>query len=147
MKLRIKLRRKTILHQVTIPQRLNLSASKTSNTTSSNKTTKYNEMIESMIKWFEDRKGKVTYTMSAARRGPNSYDCSSAVFSSLIASGFVPSGTNLGSTVTLWGMLGASKLMVEIPKNQARRGDIFLSGGKGAGICWSKRPYRSIHSK
>lgn len=114
------------------PTTLNLSASKTSNTTSSNKTTKYNEMIESMIKWFEDRKGKVTYTMSAARRGPNSYDCSSAVFSSLIASGFVPSGTNLGSTVTLWGMLGASKLMVEIPKNQARRGDIFLSGGKGA---------------
>lgn len=114
------------------PTTLDLSASKTGNTTSSNKTTKYNEMIESMIKWFEDRRGKVTYTMSAARKGPNSYDCSSAVFSSLIASGFLPSGTNLGSTVNLWNMIGSNNLMVEIPASQARRGDIFLSGAKGA---------------
>lgn len=35
---------------------------------------------ESMIKWMQDRLGKVTYSMTR-RLGPNSYDCSSAVFS------------------------------------------------------------------
>ena len=47
---------------------------------------------DASIQWFEARKGKVVYSMSA-RLGPNSYDCSSAVYLSLIAGGFLPSGT------------------------------------------------------
>ena len=42
---------------------------------------------DASIQWFEARKGKVVYSMSA-RLGPNSYDCSSAVYLSLIAGGF-----------------------------------------------------------
>ena len=35
--------------------------------------------IEKAIKWFENRKGKVSYSMEN-RNGPNSYDCSSSIF-------------------------------------------------------------------
>src|SRR5699024_7779051 len=51
--------------------------------------------IEALIKWFEDRRGKVRYSMSYLRTGPNYYDCSSAVFSALIAGGFRPPGSAL----------------------------------------------------
>lgn len=111
---------------------LNLSANKQGNSGSSNKvTTQHNQMLEKMIKWFQDRKGKVRYSMSS-RSGPNSYDCSSAVYSALFYAGFKPNINWLGSTVSLWGDIGSNKLMVEIPRNQARRGDIFLSGARGA---------------
>ncbi len=43
--------------------------------------------IEQMIKWMTNREGKVTYSMTN-RLGPKSYDCSSAVFFSMIAGGF-----------------------------------------------------------
>lgn len=35
--------------------------------------------VEAVINWFQARKGKVSYSMTN-RLGPNSYDCSSAVF-------------------------------------------------------------------
>ncbi len=65
-----------------------------------------------MIKWMQARKGKVTYDMYH-RLGPNSYDCSSAVFYSMIAGGFLPSGS-MGNTETLFGMVGTKlkKLVV-----------------------------------
>ena len=34
--------------------------------------------IEKAIKWFENRKEKVSYSMEN-RNGPNSYDCSSSI--------------------------------------------------------------------
>ena len=91
----------------------------------------HEDRIDKMIQWFQDRKGKVRYSMQS-RNGPNSYDCSSAVYSALKYAGFKTNISWLGSTVSLWGDIGSSKLMVEIPRNQARRGDIFLSGPKGS---------------
>lgn len=88
--------------------------------------------VEKMIQWFEDRRGKVTYSMTY-RSGPNSYDCSSAVYSSLFYAGFKPNINWLGSTVSLWDDIGSNKLMTEINRSQVRRGDIFLSGPRGAG--------------
>lgn len=91
----------------------------------------HQEMIEKLIKWFTDRQGKVTYDMNA-RSGPRSYDCSSAVYSALFYAGFKPNINYLGSTVDLWNDIGADKLMVQINRSQANRGDLFLSGPKGA---------------
>lgn len=114
------------------PLTLDLSANTGNNTSSNSMTTKHNEMIEKLIKWFQDRKGKVGYSMSSARSGPNYYDCSSAVYSALKYAGFKTKINYLGSTVSLWEDIGPDALMTEIPRNQARRGDLFLAGGRGA---------------
>lgn len=45
--------------------------------------------IEQMVKWFLDREGKVTYSMTY-RLGLSSYNCSSAVFLAMIAGRFLP---------------------------------------------------------
>lgn len=84
--------------------------------------------IENMIKWFKDREGKVTYSMNS-RLGPNSYDCSSAVYFSLIAGGFLPSGTGIGNTDSLFALEG--KLLTSITRSEVKRGDIFVAGYKG----------------
>ena len=84
---------------------------------------------EAVIKWFVDRLGKVRYSMSYLRTGPNYYDCSSAVFSALIAGGFRAPGSLLGSTETLYSLEGS--LLIPISANEARRGDIFVAGYKG----------------
>ncbi|EAF6235962.1 phage holin [Listeria monocytogenes] len=83
---------------------------------------------EAMIKWMEDHKGKVTYSMTS-RLGPSSYDCSSAVFYSLIQGGFLPKNTGIGNTETLFGLRG--KLLKEISRTEVKRGDIFISGTPG----------------
>ena len=85
--------------------------------------------IDAMIKWFEDRLGKVRYSMSYLRSGPDYYDCSSAVFSALIAGGFRPKGSVLGSTETLYGLEGT--LLIPINFSEVQRGDIFVAGPKG----------------
>lgn len=82
--------------------------------------------IETMINWMDQRKGKVTYSM-AARLGPNSYDCSSSVYFSLIAGGFFSSGA-MGNTDSLFGHLeekGWKKT------SSPKRGDIFIWGTPG----------------
>ncbi|MGM0124853.1 hypothetical protein IGI37_002247 [Enterococcus sp. AZ194] len=83
---------------------------------------------ENMIKWMTDRAGKVTYSMTS-RLGPSSYDCSSAVFNSLITGGYLPKNTGIGNTETLFGLRG--KLLKEISRAEAKRGDIFVSGTPG----------------
>ena len=85
--------------------------------------------IDAMIKWFEDRLGKVKYSMSYLRVGPHYYDCSSAVFSALIAGGFRPKGSVLGSTETLYSLEGT--LLIPIDFSEVQRGDIFVAGPKG----------------
>lgn len=102
-----------------------------SNATTAPSKSAHDGMIDKMIKWFTDREGKVSYSMQR-RSGPSSYDCSSAVYSALFYAGFKPNITWLGSTVSLWGDIGTNKLMYEIRRSEARRGDIFLSGGRGA---------------
>ena len=91
--------------------------------------TEHDVMIDKMIEWFQTRKGRVTYSMTY-RNGPNSYDCSSAVYSALRYAGFKTAVNYLGNTSTLWYDVGQNKLMTQIPMSQARRGDIFLSGAK-----------------
>ncbi|EOH93425.1 hypothetical protein UAW_02674 [Enterococcus haemoperoxidus ATCC BAA-382] len=86
--------------------------------------------IESVINWFRTREGKVTYDMAYPNRlGPNSYDCSSAVYYALIEAGFLPKGTGIGSTESLYTLEGT--LLQRISRSEVRRGDIFISGGKG----------------
>ena len=82
--------------------------------------------IEKAIQWMIARQGKVTYSMSY-RNGPNSYDCSSAVFTALKHAGFpIPF---VGNTETLYSMEG--DLLIPISSSEKRRGDIFVSGNKG----------------
>lgn len=50
------------------------------------------------IKWYKDRLGKVTYSMQN-RGGPNSYDCSSALYSALNYAGVFKD--KMGTTATL----------------------------------------------
>ncbi|WP_349497105.1 peptidoglycan amidohydrolase family protein [Enterococcus thailandicus] len=82
---------------------------------------------ESMIQWMQNRLGKVTYSMTH-RLGPNSYDCSSAVFLAMIAGGFLSSGS-MGNTETLFGMVGTK--LKKISRSEVQRGDIFVSGTPG----------------
>ena len=47
--------------------------------------------MEQAIAWMETRRGKVTYSMDY-RNGPNSYDCSSAVYYALMSAGASSAG-------------------------------------------------------
>lgn len=90
--------------------------------------------IENMIKWMMDRQGKVTYSMNS-RLGPNSYDCSSAVYFSLVAGGFLSAGS-MGNTDTLFGHLEANNWK-KVALNSSgyydvKRGDIFIWGTRGS---------------
>ena len=57
--------------------------------------------IDQAIAWMEQRKGHVTYSMSY-RMGPNSYDCSSAVYFALREAGLLPPNIAIGNTETLF---------------------------------------------
>lgn len=83
---------------------------------------------EIMLDWFYARQGKVTYSMTN-RTGPNSYDCSSAIFYALIEAGYLNTGTWIGNTDTLFSYEG--KLFKVISSNDVRRGDIFIAGRRG----------------
>ncbi|MET4548293.1 peptidoglycan amidohydrolase family protein [Lactococcus lactis] len=83
--------------------------------------------IENMIAWMQARKGKFTYSMTS-RMGANSYDCSSSVFFSMVAGGFLSAGS-MGNTETLFGMSGTK--LKEISRGEVQRGDIFISGTPG----------------
>lgn len=91
--------------------------------------------IETSIKWFYDRQGLVTYSMTS-RLGPNSYDCSSAVYLSLIDGGFFPSNQRIGNTDSLFGDLeraGWTQVPIDGNGNAAtQRGDVFIWGKRGA---------------
>ena len=84
-------------------------------------TTTETSKTDKAIEWFEQRKGKVTYSM-ANRYGPNSYDCSSAVYSALVYAGIFDEG-KMGTTATLSNDLinnGWQKT------NSPSKGDVFL---------------------
>lgn len=83
--------------------------------------------VENMIAWMQARKGKVTYSMTS-RTGSNSYDCSSSVFFSMIAGGFLSAGS-MGNTETLFGI--SDTKLKEISRGEVQRGDIFISGTPG----------------
>ena len=83
--------------------------------------TKQTDETSKALEWFEQRKGKVTYSMTN-RYGPNSYDCSSAVYSALVYAGIFESG-KMGTTATL-----AKDLMDKgwEKVSSPSKGDIFL---------------------
>ncbi|EOH94858.1 peptidoglycan amidohydrolase family protein [Enterococcus pallens] len=84
--------------------------------------------IDGVMDFMFSKQGKVRYSM-AARMGPYSYDCSSAVFFALIAGGFLKQGTGIGNTESLYRLEGT--LLTPISRSQVRRGDIFVAGKKG----------------
>lgn len=91
--------------------------------------------LDRAIDWFMDRKGKVTYSMNS-RRGPTSYDCSSAIYYALIQAGIFPEGIYIGNTESLFNDLERHdwKILPESPGGfiDARKGDIFIWGRRGA---------------
>lgn len=93
-----------------------------------------NSKLENMVKWYEEKKGKVTYSMSA-RNGPNSYDCSSSGYYAMKSAGFTDTLNYAFSTETCHSMLTANgfELIKEGTnvKWTMQRGDIIIWGKKG----------------
>ena len=90
--------------------------------------------MDKAIEWFEQRQGKVSYSM-INRNGPNSYDCSSAVYHSLIYAGILPAGFRIGNTETMFVDLPKFGFQrIEADANgyiPTQRGDIFIWGKQG----------------
>lgn len=88
--------------------------------------------VEKMIKWMEDHhrtKGNYPYSMTRRNLNPG-LDCSSSVYYALIDGGFLPKGTPIGNTETLFKLNG--KIFKEIfSYDEVQRGDIFIRGGEG----------------
>lgn len=90
--------------------------------------------IEKMIDFGLAKVGRVGYSMAyPARLGPKFYDCSSFVHYCLIAGGYLPRSSLIGSTETLYKMKGV--YLKEIYSyNEIQRGDIFIRGIEGKSL-------------
>ncbi|MBP2016176.1 peptidoglycan amidohydrolase family protein [Anaerococcus degeneri] len=90
---------------------------------------------EKMIDFALSKVGRVGYCMAyPARLGPSFYDCSSFVYYALISGGFLPRGSLIGNTESLYKLKG--KIFEEIYSYEnVRCGDIFIRGieGRSAG--------------
>ena len=90
--------------------------------------------IEKMIDFGLGKVGRVGYSMAyPARLGPAFYDCSSFVHYCLIAGGFIPRTSLIGSTETLFKMNG-TYLKEIYSYDQVQRGDIFIRGIEGKSL-------------
>ena len=90
--------------------------------------------IEQAIAWMEARRGKVTYSMDY-RNGPNSYDCSSAVYYALMAGGAISAGWAVNTEYEHdWLLKNAFNLIAENSAFAAKRGDIFIWGKRGQSV-------------
>lgn len=111
--------------------------------------------IDKTVKWFDDRKGKLTYSMYGSRNGSDdTADCSGAITQAIREAGGIDDGV-LYSTVTLGGYLSRNGYEC-ISKNEdwdAKRGDIVLmswskdmstSAGSGGHVVVMKDAERSI---
>ena len=87
--------------------------------------------LKKFINWYQQRKGKVSYSMYN-RMGPHSYDCSSALTFAAKSAGLLPKNAPIGSTETLYRYEG--KYLQEIKRSEVRFGDMFISGVKGASM-------------
>lgn len=91
--------------------------------------------VDKALAWMQARLGKVTYSMEN-RNGPSSYDCSSAVYYALIEAGFLPKGSWIGNTDSLFNDLeknGWTQLHPDAQGNvSVKRGDVFIWGKRGA---------------
>lgn len=87
--------------------------------------------MEQAIAWMEARRGKVTYSMDY-RNGPQSYDCSSAVYYALLSAGAIPPGWVINTEYEHdWLLKNGFKLIAENSVFSAQRGDIFIWGKRG----------------
>ena len=87
--------------------------------------------MEQAIAWMEARRGKVTYSMDF-RNGPNSYDCSSAVYFALMSAGAISAGWAVNTEYEHdWLIKNGFKLISENGVFAAQRGDIFIWGRRG----------------
>ena len=90
--------------------------------------------MDKVIEWFQQRQGRVSYSMDY-RNGPNSYDCSSAVYHALIYAGILPQGFRIGNTETEFVDLPKFGFQrIEADANgyiPTQRGDIFIWGKQG----------------
>lgn len=87
--------------------------------------------MEQAIAWMEARRGKVTYSMDY-RNGPNSYDCSSAVYYALMSAGAVSAGWAVNTEYEHdWLLKNGFNLIAENSVFRAQRGDIFIWGKRG----------------
>lgn len=90
--------------------------------------------MDKAIQWFQERQGRVSYSM-ANRNGPNSYDCSSAIYHALIYAGIIPQGFRIGNTETEFIDLPKFGFQrIEADANgfiPTQRGDIFIWGKQG----------------
>lgn len=90
--------------------------------------------MDKVIEWFAQRQGRVSYSMNY-RNGPNSYDCSSAIYHALIYAGILPAGFRIGNTETEFVDLpkfGFQRIEADINGYiPTQRGDIFIWGKQG----------------
>ena len=90
--------------------------------------------MDKAIEWFQQRQGRVSYSMDY-RNGPNSYDCSSAIYHALIYAGILPQGFRIGNTETEFVDLpkfGFQRIEADVNGYIAtQRGDIFIWGKQG----------------
>ena len=90
--------------------------------------------MDKVIEWFQQRQGRVSYSMDY-RNGPNSYDCSSAIYHALNYAGILPQGFRIGNTETEFVDLpkfGFQRIEADVNGYIAtQRGDIFIWGKQG----------------
>lgn len=87
--------------------------------------------IETAIEWMRERKGRVSYSMDF-RDGPDSYDCSSAIYYSLMSAGAISAGWAVNTEYEHnWLIKNGYTLISENTEWNAQRGDIFIWGRHG----------------
>nr|DAV68706.1 MAG TPA: peptidoglycan hydrolase [Caudoviricetes sp.] len=87
--------------------------------------------IDEGIAWMQARKGQVSYSMDY-RNGPDSYDCSSAIYYALLSGGAVSAGWAVNTEYEHgWLEKNGYELISENQPWDAQRGDIFIWGRKG----------------
>lgn len=98
-------------------------------------TTKPNKDLDVLIGWmYNGMNYGMTYDMGAKRNTKYASDCSSAVYRAMIAGGFIPEGSFIGNTETLFALGREAKVIKEISEKDIRYGDIFVSGIPGKSL-------------
>lgn len=88
--------------------------------------------IEKGVAWMQARKGRVSYSMDF-RDGPDSYDCSSSMYYALRSAGASSAGWAVNTEyMHAWLIENGYELISENAPWDAKRGDIFIWGRKGA---------------
>lgn len=90
--------------------------------------------MDKVIDWFQQRQGRVSYSM-INRNGESSYDCSSSIYHALIYAGILPQGFRIGNTESMFVDLPKFGFQrIEADANgyiPTQRGDIFIWGKQG----------------